>query len=213
MITKKCVRNSSFTHLELHSPVSHKPFLTSQVKPCAFTKGWCSASFPWDCLELGLVSSGVAKAVKTRKNCNPHKCWRQFAKEIQQPEQVHDKSVNSAASLCFPEQPGAQAGAVFSRWLSTSSLTHQRATRPRQKFQCGEGVSHEMVSEGNSRIKITEPSTMQNINLLPCVILACITGATLLRRRCSAAQKDYGSGCQIAGTPNTCAFNKLAENS
>lgn len=61
---------------------------------------------------------------------------------------------------------------------------------------------------------------MQNINLLPCVILACITGTALLQRRCSAAQnrslsatqKDYGSGCQIAGTPNTRAF-KLAENS
>lgn len=37
-----------------------------------------------------------------------------------------------------------------------------------------------MVSEGNSRIKITEPSVMQNINLLPCVILACTTGAALL---------------------------------
>lgn len=61
---------------------------------------------------------------------------------------------------------------------------------------------------------------MQNINLLPCVILACITYTTMLYRRCSTAQnrsryatlKDYGSGCQIAGTSNTCAF-KLAENS
>lgn len=61
---------------------------------------------------------------------------------------------------------------------------------------------------------------MQIINLLPCVILACITYTTMLYHGCPTAQnrslyatlKDYGSGCQIAGTSNTCIF-KLAENS
>lgn len=61
---------------------------------------------------------------------------------------------------------------------------------------------------------------MQNINLLPCLILACITCSTVLYRRGSSALngapyatvKDCGSGCQIAATYNTHAF-KLAENS
>lgn len=53
----------------------------SHLTGCTFTKGWCSASFPGGCLELGLASQHITKAVKTRKNCNPQKCWRQLAKE------------------------------------------------------------------------------------------------------------------------------------